>query len=116
MNARREHLHPEGIEDFWHRRENIHFDGTTIPSFAKVDRSHGFAALHVLRHILRQLTRSRRTCWSWRVDFWILAGNGRGIGPYGANGAPYIRPSCEPYKRSPFALLTNGSTADARGR
>jgi hypothetical protein len=110
-NARREHVHPEGIEDFWHRREEIHFDGVTIPSFAKVDRL-AFAALHVLRHILRHDAKPAHVLELAR--FLVLVELTRDPMTSGANGSPYTRPSCGPYRRLPFALLTNGSAAHCR--
>ena len=51
-SAERDRIHPDGIEDFWSRRCCIEVNGLRIPAFAEVDRL-GFAALHVLRHILR---------------------------------------------------------------
>jgi Uncharacterised nucleotidyltransferase len=45
-------IHLPGMDEFWNRRGFIEVDGLRIPAFAEVDRL-AFAALHVLRHILR---------------------------------------------------------------
>jgi hypothetical protein len=51
-SAERDRIHPRGMEEFWNRRCFIEANGFEIPAFAEVDRL-AFAALHVLRHILR---------------------------------------------------------------
>jgi hypothetical protein len=51
-SADRDHIHPAGIEDFWTRRCIVKVNDLEIPAFAEVDRL-AFAALHVLRHVLR---------------------------------------------------------------
>jgi Uncharacterised nucleotidyltransferase len=45
-------IHPAGMEGFWARRQFVDVNGLQVPAFALVDRL-AFAALHVLRHILR---------------------------------------------------------------
>jgi hypothetical protein len=51
-NSARDHIHPDGIEAFWQRRSVMRVTGLEIPALAELDRF-AFAALHVLRHILR---------------------------------------------------------------
>jgi hypothetical protein len=51
-SAERDRIRPVGVEAFWNRRGLIEVNGLAIPAFADVDRL-AFAALHVLRHILR---------------------------------------------------------------
>jgi hypothetical protein len=55
-SAERDRIHPPGMEEFWRRRCFIEAAGLRIPAFAEVDRL-AFAALHALRHILRNDTR-----------------------------------------------------------
>jgi hypothetical protein len=49
----RDRIQPEGVDRFWERRGPVRIDGLQIPSFAAEDVL-AFAALHTLRHILRQ--------------------------------------------------------------
>ena len=51
-SAERDRVHPVGMEEFWSRRRLIQVNGLEIPAFDEADRL-AFAALHVLRHILR---------------------------------------------------------------
>ena len=51
-STERDRIHPDGMDEFWSRRRLIEANGLRIPAFAEADRL-AFAALHVLRHILR---------------------------------------------------------------
>jgi hypothetical protein len=51
-SSERDRIHPDGMDAFWTRRRPIQVNGLEIRALAKVDRL-AFAALHVLRHILR---------------------------------------------------------------
>jgi hypothetical protein len=51
-SAERDRIQPSGMGEFWSRRRLIEVNGLEIPAFCEVDRL-AFAALHVLRHILR---------------------------------------------------------------
>jgi len=55
-SAENDRIRPAGMEEFWSRRCLIEVDSQRIPAFAEVDRL-AFAALHALRHILRNDTR-----------------------------------------------------------
>ena len=48
----RDHIACAGAEKFWDRRGVMEVQGLSLPAFAEVDRV-AFAALHALRHILR---------------------------------------------------------------
>ncbi len=51
-SAEHDRVRPAGMEEFWSRRCLLDLNGLRIPAFAPADRL-AFAALHVLRHILR---------------------------------------------------------------
>jgi hypothetical protein len=51
-SAEHDRIRSAGMEEFWNRRCRIEVSGLRIPAFAEVDRL-AFAAVHVLRHILR---------------------------------------------------------------
>jgi hypothetical protein len=51
-SAEHDRIRPAGIDEFWSRRCLLDVNGLRIPAFCEVDRL-AFAALHVLRHILR---------------------------------------------------------------
>jgi hypothetical protein len=51
-SAAHDRIHVAGMEEFWGRRCCMEVNGLRIPAFTGVDRL-AFAALHVLRHILR---------------------------------------------------------------
>ena len=47
-----ERIAVDGLEEFWERREQRIWDGHPVPAFHPADHL-GFAALHLLRHLLR---------------------------------------------------------------
>ena len=51
-SAQHDRIRPAGMDEFWSRRCLIEVNGLRVPAFAEADRL-AFAALHVLRHILR---------------------------------------------------------------
>jgi hypothetical protein len=51
-SAEHDRIRPAGMDEFWSRRCLIEVNGLRVPAFAETDRL-AFAALHVLRHILR---------------------------------------------------------------
>jgi hypothetical protein len=51
-SAEHDRIRPAGMDEFWRRRCLIEVNGLRVPAFAEADRL-AFAALHVLRHILR---------------------------------------------------------------
>jgi hypothetical protein len=55
-SAGRDRIPTPGVDAFWDRREWISAAGLRVPAFCDVDRL-GIAALHVLRHILRNSVR-----------------------------------------------------------
>jgi hypothetical protein len=59
-SAEHDRIHPAGMDEFWSRRCLIEVNGLRVPAFAEVDRL-AFAALHVLRHILRHDARPAHT-------------------------------------------------------
>jgi hypothetical protein len=59
-SAKHDRIRPAGIDEFWSRRCVIEVNGLRVPAFAAADRL-AFAALHVLRHILRHDARPAHT-------------------------------------------------------
>lgn len=55
-SAGRDRIPTPGVEEFWDRREWMDAAGFRVPAFCDVDRL-GVAALHVLRHVLRNNVR-----------------------------------------------------------
>jgi hypothetical protein len=51
-SSRRDRIQVPNVHTFWNRRTVLTIDGRTVPALAEPDRL-AFAALHVLRHILR---------------------------------------------------------------
>jgi hypothetical protein len=51
-DAETERFSLEGLEGFWERRQTLNFRGRGLPVLGSVDRF-GYAAVHVLRHLLR---------------------------------------------------------------
>jgi hypothetical protein len=51
-SPRRDRIELRGVEQFWSRRQVIHVSGMSLPAYSEPDRV-AFAAMHVLRHLLR---------------------------------------------------------------
>jgi hypothetical protein len=51
-DAQTERFEAPGVEEFWQRRTLVEIDGTSLPALEEIDRL-GYAALHLLRHLLR---------------------------------------------------------------
>ena len=127
-SAERDRIHPRGMEEFWNRRCFIEADGFEIPAFAEVDRL-AFAALHVLRHILRhdakpahvlELARFLDACEADAEQADGAPGCGPGGPPTirlsGIDGEVYSRLNCGRFKPLHSASPTNGSDARCRYR
>jgi hypothetical protein len=63
-SSQRDRLPTPGMESFWDRRESMTIEGSDIPVFCDIDRL-AIAALHVLRHVLRNDVRLGHV---WELD------------------------------------------------